>query len=200
MSTPKRVEVLGRLRRHDGFFRLETITLRHTLFAGGWSRPLEREVLIRGHAVAIIPYDPVRDCVVLVEQFRVGAMVAERDPWLLELPAGFVEEGETSEGVAHRELSEEAGLEALALEPVHEYLVSPGGDCELITLYCARIEAPEEGALHGLAHEGEDIRTHIFPFTEALGAMADGRINSATPLLALQWLQLNRERLRREWV
>ena len=178
---------------------MERFRLRHTLFAGGWSPVVERELFERGHAAALLPYDPVRDEVVLIEQFRIGALEAPGGAWLLEIVAGIIELGETPEEVVRRETVEEAGIEVAEVEPIYDYLVSPGGTSERITLLCGRVDASRAQGIHGLPHEGEDIRVLAVPFTTAWRWLEEGRIDNATPIVALQWLALNRKRLRLKW-
>jgi ADP-ribose pyrophosphatase len=185
---------------YRGFFRLERYRLRHTLFAGGWSEELDRELLERGHAAAVLLYDPACDAVVLVEQFRIGALASPRGPWLIEIVAGIVGPGESGADVARREAVEEAGCTVQDLIPICDYLVSPGGSSERIALFCARVDSRNAGGIHGLAHEGEDIRVRVVPFAEALDMVRDGRIDSASPIIALQWLALNRTEVRRRWL
>lgn len=193
------VEVVEQQVCYQGFFRMEHYRLRHRLYDGGMSRLLSRELFERGHAAAVLPYDPVLDRVVLLEQFRIGALTMPGGPWLLEIVAGIIEADETPEDVVRREIQEESGCALLALEPICDYLVSPGGTSERISLFCGRVDASAAGGIHGLAEEGEDIRVGAVSFDEALALLHAGRINSASPIIALQWLQLNRERLRRQW-
>lgn len=193
------VEILEKRVCHDGFFRMEHYRLRHRLFGGGMSPELERELFERGHAAALLPYDPHLDRVVLLEQFRIGALEASRGPWLLEIVAGIIEEGETPEQVVVREALEEAGCGVFDLEPICNYYVSPGGTSETIALYCGKVDASAVGGVHGLVDEGEDIRAFSVPFDEAAAMVGDGRINSASPIIALQWLAMNRQRLRKLW-
>jgi len=183
----------------QGFFRIERYRLRHRLFSGAWSGELVRELFERGHAAAVLPYDPVRDEVVLIEQFRIGALHAPGGPWLLEIVAGMMESEETADEVVRREAQEEAGCRIEALVPIFEYLVSPGGTSERISLFCGKVDARSVGGVHGCSAEGEDIRATAVGLDEALAMLASGRINSASPIIALQWLSLNRDRLRREW-
>jgi len=192
-------EILERETVHQGFFRMLRYRVRHALFGGGMGEPITRECFERGHAAAVLPYDPVRDEVVLVEQFRVGAIEAVRGPWLLETIAGIIETGESPEAVVRREAVEEAGCELGELEPIHRYLVSPGGMHEQIHLFCAPVSTVGMGGVHGLAAEGEDIRVHVLDVDEALALMADGTIHAAMPIIALQWLALNQERLQSPW-
>lgn len=197
----RRYEVLDRELGYDGFFRIVRYRIRHGLHRGGMSEPLQRECFERGHAVAVLPYDAARDEVVLVEQFRVGALDAHRGPWLIEPIAGIVEPGETAVDVARREAEEEAGCVLGAdILPITRYLVSPGGTSEQVSLYCARVDARGlDGQVHGLADEGEDILVHVLPFEQALDMVEEGAINNAMGIIALQWLALNRDRLLDLW-
>ncbi len=194
-STPDTLEILHREVVFQGFFRMERLQLRHGLFAGGMSPPLTRELFERGTAAAVLLYDPRRDEVVLVEQFRIGALEAPRGPWLVEVVAGIVEPGETPEGVVRREAVEEAGCTVRALHPICNYLVSPGGTSERIALFCGEVDAEGVGGLHGLAHEGEDIRVLPVPRAHALAWLEEGVIDNASTVIALQWLELHRPRL-----
>ncbi len=195
----KSVELIERETPYQGYFRIDRYVLRHGLFAGGMSEPLTREVFERGHAAAVLPYDPERDAVVLIEQFRIGAYAAGREPWLVEIVAGIVDADESPADVAHRELYEEAGLTADQVEPIGEVMVSPGGTSETIALFCARVDARTANGIHGLADEHEDIRVTTMPADDALAALERGDIVSAPAVIALQWLALHRERLRERW-
>ncbi len=193
-------EVLNKTVGYDGFFRMEKYRLRHELFQSGWSPDITRECLERGHAVAVLLYDPDHDQVVLLEQFRVGALDFPGGPWLLEIVAGIMDDpDESAEEVARRETVEEADCELLELLPICHYLVSPGGTSESITLFCGRVDATGVSGLRGLPEEHEDIRLHVVSRGEALELLYAGRINSAAPIIALQWLELNRPRLLEHW-
>ncbi len=184
---------------YAGFLKLNRYRLRHELFAGGDSEPLIRERVEMYHAASVLPYDPARDAVVLIEQFRIGALEHPGGAWVLEVVGGIVERGEPPAAVARRETREEAGREVLALEKVCDFMVSPGTSTERIHLYCARVDSAGAGGIHGLDHEGEDIRAAVMPFESAAAELYGGRINSTSSIIAMQWLLLNRERLRREW-
>jgi ADP-ribose pyrophosphatase len=198
--TERDVEILERDEAYRGYFRIDRYRLRHRLHTGGWSGPMTREVFERGHAAAVLPYDPVLDSVVFIEQFRVGAYAAGRPPWLLEVVAGIIEAGETAESVVRREAVEEAGCEIRELVPIADYLVSPGGTSESVAIFCGRVDASRAGGIHGKAEEHEDIRVIVLPFAEAKKRLEEGMIDNATALISLQWLALNRDRLRRTWL
>jgi len=193
------IELLEREVGYQGFFRLERYQLRHSLFAGGMSPVITRELFERGHAAAVLLYDAILDQIVLVEQFRIGALNTEGGAWLYEIVAGIIEPGEEAEDVVRRESVEEAGCEVGRIEKICDYLVSPGGTSETISLYCGEVDSLGVGGIHGLDHEDEDIRVFSVSYNDAIELLALGELNSASPIMALQWLQLNRERIRAEW-
>ena len=197
--TREDVEVIDDRTVYDGIFRVRRYHLRHRRFDGGWTGVLTREVFDRGLAVAVLPYDPALDVVVLIEQFRVGAFAADRPAWMTEIVAGIVEAGEAPEDVARRELAEESGLTALDLRPIATFMPSPGALVECVSAYCARVDSAGAGGLHGVEDEGEDIRVLRVPAAEALAALDAGRIDNAITLVALQWLARHRPQLRADW-
>lgn len=193
------VEVIERENCFRGFYRLDRLRLRHRLFSGEMGKPITRELFVRHDAVCVLPYDPQRDEVVLIEQFRVGAMDKGANPWLLELVAGLIDKDEQPEEVARREAIEEADLAITSLWPITQYFPSPGGTDELVHLFVGRCSSEGAGGVHGLPEEGEDIRVHVWPLQDALTAVRDGRINNAASIIALQWLALNRDEVRGMW-
>ncbi len=194
-----RVDPLAKRTVYNGYFRIDRYRLRHKRFAGGWSEEITREVFERGHAAVVLPYDPQRDAVVLIEQFRIGAYAAGLDPWLIETVAGVIEPGEAPERVARREAEEEAGCAVTALEPIGRILPSPGGCSEILSLFCGRVDAAGPGGVYGLAQEQEDIRAFTLSREAALERLAKGEILNAHTVIVLQWLALNHRRLRRIW-
>ena len=193
------IEIVEKRTLFQGYFRIDRYRLKHKLFAGGWSGEVMREIFERGDAAAVLPYDPARDTVALVQQFRIGAMSAGRPPWVIEIVAGIIEEGEETEEVVRREAVEEAGVTLTAVEKAYTVLASPGGTSETCAIYCGRADLSKAGGIHGLAEEHEDIRVLVLKAEEAFKILAEGRVENATAVIALQWLALNRERLRRQW-
>ncbi len=193
------VEILDEETAYDGFFELKRFRLRHSLYSGGWSRVLMRERVERKRAVAVLLYDPVSDQVVLIEQFRIGALEAGQGAWMLEIVGGLIETGEAPEEVAHREAMEEAGCEVMALLPICEFYVSPGTATEYLHLYCGRVDASRAGGVHGLEEEGEDIRVEVMSSDAAIAELCNGRANSTSIIVALQWLAMHREAIRKAW-
>ena len=193
------VELIERQAVFQGYFRIDRLKLRHKLFAGGMSNLITREIFERGHAAAVLPYDPIRDEVVLIEQFRPGALVAGWHPWLFEPVAGIIDAGETVTDVVHREAEEEAGVTIRDLIPMHHYLTSPGGTSETCALYCGRVDASKAGGIHGLDGENEDIRVTVLPYGEVMTWLDGDKMNNALLIIALQWLALNHDKVRARW-
>jgi ADP-ribose pyrophosphatase len=195
------VTIIKRETIHRGFFRLELYHLKHKLYRGGWSAEIEREIFERGRTVGIILYDPDRDEVVLVEQFRLAAHLAKMPAWEIEIVAGIVDkEGESEIELARRESKEEAGLELIG-EPIfiHRFMPSTGACTEVVDLFAGRVDASEASGIHGLADENEDIKVIVMSFDEAMKQVRADTIKNGPTLLALYWLAAERERLRREW-
>ncbi|TQV86988.1 NUDIX domain-containing protein [Aliikangiella coralliicola] len=193
MSNPIRMNYkkLAKESMYQGFFELNRYTFCYEMFKGGWSQPFQREVFERGHAAAVLLLDPVANLLVLVEQFRPGAVETEADPWLLELVAGIIEENEKPEDVVFRESVEEAGCEVKNVTKICEYLVSPGGTTERIWLYLGEIDASRLPEYAGLEEENEDIKIHKIPVSKAFEMLDGGEINNAMTLISLQWLKLH---------
>lgn len=193
------VEIESRRRLHDGFFKLDELTLRHSRFDGGMTPWLTREVLHQRRAVAVLPFDPHKDQVVLLEQFRPSVDPKTANPWLLEAVAGLGEGDEQLVDIARRETLEETGLEIGRLEWALNYRATPGCSTEFVSVYIGEVSAPDDGSLHGLADEGEDIRTLIFDRAEALRLLEQGEIVSTTAVIPLLYLASHHERLRSHW-
>lgn len=194
------VELLDRRACHHGFLRIDLLTLKCRRYEGGWSREFQREVMLRHRGVGVLLYDPERDAVLMVEQFRVGCLDdGQNGPWALELVAGILDSDESETEVARREAAEEAGIAVGHLIPVCHYYSSPGGSNEQLAIYCGAFDAASHpGGIYGLAAENENIRTITLGRSAALAAVQSGRVNNAMSIIALQWLELNLARVRAE--
>ncbi len=193
------VEIIARNTVFRGFFQIDRYRLRHRRHDGAMSDPIEREIAGRGHIAAVLPVDAERDRVVLIEQFRPGALGAGWEPWLVECVAGIVEAGERVEQVAERESAEECGCRVEALVPIHRFLTTPGALTETVNLYCGKVDSRDAGGIHGLAEEGEDIKVLVYSVAEAIRLAGNGAIKNAITLIALQWLALNYGSLKKRW-
>ena len=194
------VDLQQREQSFRGYFSLETLTLRHRLFAGGWSTPVRRELFQRGDAVGVLPWDPVKDELVLIEQFRVGAIRDDDSPWMLELIAGIVEAGESDTAVVHREAEEEAGCQLGQLEQIATFYPSAGACSEQIRLFVGEVTQSQPGTVQGLDSEHEDILVHQLPRELVMQMLDRNEINNGHTLIALQWLARHADRLRAQWL
>ncbi len=189
----KDIKVVDKQILYKGFFQCNKYTIKHRLFAGGWSSEIQREFFERGHAAAVLPYDIKKDCVVLIEQFRFGAIDTNISPWLLEIVAGMIEEGEESIDVIQREALEEAGLTLQSSQFILNCLLSPGGSTEHVDIFIGSVDSTQAGGLHGLEEEGEDIRVHVVPRETAYQWVLEGKINNSATVIAILWLQINKD-------
>jgi ADP-ribose pyrophosphatase len=196
---PQDVRILAQETVFSGYFSVRRLTLQHRCFGGGWSQPIVREVFDRGDCVGVLPYDPVADSVVMIEQFRPGAIRGNDSPWMLELIAGVIDSGESDEQVVHREAMEEAGCVMSELLPIATVAPSAGACSEQIRLFCGRVSQAAIGGVHGLAEEGEDILVHSVTRKDALAMLAADRVPNGHTLIALQWLQIHGDQLRERW-
>ena len=194
------VAISSKEHAYRGYVKVDTYRLRHKISDGEWSGEMERQVVERGHAVAVLPFDPIRKELVLIEQFRIGAFTSPGfQPFQIECVAGMIEEGQTAEEAAYRETLEETGLEADALLPMVSYLSSPGVISEALTLFLGKVDATDAGGIFGVDHEDEHIHAFPVPLEDALELLETGAIENGMTVIALQWLQLNQHKIPPEW-
>ncbi|QQF77554.1 ADP-ribose diphosphatase [Histophilus somni] len=200
--TQQDIEILHEETLYKGFFQLKRIQFKHKLFAGGVSGVVTRELLYKGAASAVIAYDPYLDKVILVEQVRIGAYdpTSNQSPWLVELIAGMVDDGETPEDVAIRESYEQAGVQVDNLQHVLSVWDSPGGVIERIHLFAGKVDSTKAKGIHGLAEENEDIQVHVISREIAYQWVCEGKIDNGIAVMGLQWLQLNYKTLQQQWL
>lgn len=194
---PSKVEILEKEPLLRAYSKVNRYHLRHELFSGSMGPVLVRDVIEHKHAVAVVLYDPPADSVVMIEQFRAPSYVAgTKNPWLLEIVAGVIEEGETTEEVCLRECLEETGLRPNNLFHVQAWFTTPGICTETTSLWCGKVDSSTAGGIHGLAKEGEDIRVVVHPLDSVRNMLQAGSITNGTTLIALQWLVLNYQSVR----
>lgn len=194
-------EIFNRETLFQGYFRVDRYHVRHERFEGGWSAPFTREIYHRSKQVAgVLLFDPRHDKVVLIEQFRMGPLTANENPWLIEVPMGMVDVNETPEQAAKREALEETGCAVVELQPIAQFFSSPGGTSEHIALFAGRTIAPADGGIHGIAAENEDIRVHVMDAARAIGLIYANRIRDAQTFVALQWFAMHHTELRSRWL
>ena len=204
MKAPINYDVLSSERLHDGFYKVDCLTFRHQCFSGNMSETISREVVRRGEIVVAVPYDPIRDLVVLTKQWRVGALAAQElpycpktiMPWVVETVAGYMDPGETPLVAASREVQEETGFEPKRLEEIGQVLTNPGISDEIAHLFYAEVDARKTGHVSGVEKEGEEILVTAIPAQEAFTMLDKWEIQKATSLVVLNWLRMNRGNLR----
>ena len=186
---------------YKGFFSVEEHDLSYRKFNNQQSSILTRSALISSDAVIVLPYDPVNDRILLIEQFRSGPYVkGDKNPWVLEPIAGLIDEGETPEGAGMREAKEEAHLEIKRLELVARSYPSPGISTEFFHQYIGIVELLDSSDLiAGLSSENEDIRSHIFEYEQFFEMIESGKVNVGPLILLGLWLSKNRTRLRKKY-
>ena len=204
LPTDPDVQIESEQRVWSGRFPLDVFRFRNRRFDGAMSGVRTWETWRRGKAVALLPYDPVADAVVLIDQFRFPAFVAGIDPVLVELPAGLMEDGEDPEPAIHREMQEEMAMSADRLVRIGGYMLTAGGADEFCELYAGRVTAPATGpdgvAGHaGEASEDEDIRVRVWPAAKAIEAALDGQFTNSITAIGLMWLAARRDWLRQQW-
>lgn len=196
----KDLELISKRNLYKGFFELVEYRFRHRLFNGEWSGEIRREVFERGNAGVVLPYDPIRDEIVLIEQIRIPAVESSKTPWLLEAVAGMVEPGESTEEVVRREAIEEAGLTLKRCDKMLSYLSSPGGTTERMDVYVGEVDSSLAEGIHGLASENEDIRVHVVSREQGYRWVESGVIDNAATVIAIQWLELHYPQLKQKWI
>ncbi|MBE4487874.1 ADP-ribose diphosphatase [Vibrio parahaemolyticus] len=196
--TSRDVEIISKESVFEGFFKMVKYRFKHKLFAGGWSDVVEREMFERGHAAAMLPYDPKTDQVVIIEQIRIGALEHEH-PWQLEIVAGMIDRDESAEEVIRREAEEEAGITVGRVASVTSYYPSSGGCSEKLDVFVGEVDASKAHGIHGLDYEDEDIRVYVLSREQAYQWVKDGIFENGASIIALQWLQLNHQELRSQW-
>jgi ADP-ribose pyrophosphatase len=194
------VEILDESVLSEHFFTLKQYKVTHSSFLDGDCPPVLRERLEGKTAVSILLFDPREDAIVCVEQFRIGLMgVADRS-WSIETVSGFCDVAhEKPQEVAAREVTEETGCELQDLIEVGEFFVSPGSSTERITVFVGCVDSSKVSGVHGLAHEGEEIRPVVIP-REAAVSQLFTELNSTSIIIALQWLQINLDELNQRWL
>lgn len=197
----KKFEVINCEALFQGYYRVERYKIKQEKFDGGWSEPFTREVFNRSrHVSGVLLFDPLQDKVVLVEQFRTGALPRQDDPWMTEIVMGMVDSNETPEAAARRESQEEANCIVSELVPITSYYSSPGGTSEYISLFAGRTSAPRDGSLAGLASENEYIKLHVLDATKAISMIYNNRIRDAQTMVAMQWFAMHHTELRSRWL
>ena len=191
------IQVENIQREYLGFFALNQISLKYSQFDGDISELKNRVILMGSEASLILPYDPVLDKVLLVEQFRIGPFCrGDRAPWVFEPVAGIIEVGETPQEAAKREVFEEAGLEVTQLVKMGSGYPNPGEATSYFYNYIAIVDLSEYSpGIYGAKNEGEDIRTHVIDFNTVLNWSVSNKLRVLPLNTMVLWLALNKLKL-----
>jgi ADP-ribose pyrophosphatase len=185
---------------YKGFFKLNVYDFQHLKMDGTLSPVLTREVFERGCAVGVLPYDPERDEVLLIRQFLIGAHIAGVNNCPLQVVAGMVEPGESSQDVAQREAVEEAGCEIGQVRKALRFQPSPGGSSEVVDTFVAEADLANAGGRFGLESENEDIEAIVMSAEKAIELLESGEITAGPAVVVLSWFARHRPELRNEWL
>ena len=194
-----KIEVLGQEWLSQGFMKLAKFTVQHERFDGSMIGPFTREIVMRTTAVGVLPYDPVADKFLLIEQFRLAAHLGNMPAWQREVIAGISDRDESPEDLARREAIEEANCKVTDLVEMTRFLPTPGMTNEVLILYCGRMDSAQATGIHGLATEHEDIRSTLYDGKDIPALLENGTTGNGPLMIALYWMQANRERLRKLW-
>jgi len=197
----KKYDLIHREALFQGYYRVDRFHIRQRLDDGSWSEVFSREVFdANKHAATVLLFDPQHDKVVMIEEFRAGPMSKGHEPFMIQVVAGAVDPGETSETAARREAMEEAGCEVTDLQKLHTYYPCPGCVGEHVDVFVGRTIAPVEPRTGGLAHEGEHIRVLVMDAMQAISLLYAGKLRDAATLITMQWFALHHTELRSRWL
>ena len=186
-------KILDRKKIHDGFFKMNEVTLKCKKYDGNWSNEIKREIFGGAKVSAILPYDPKNRKIVLIQQFRAGTIFKDSENYLDEIVAGIIDPGETPEDTAKRECLEETGCEVSNLRSIQGYFPAPGSSESFYNLFLGEVIAPDKEIIRGLKIENEDILVKSYSFDEVRTKMKKKEILNGITLIALQWFFLNIE-------
>lgn len=175
----------------DDFFKVDRASIQFQKFDGTMSQEIVRLNLDRGDSVAAVIFNPQKQTVLLIKQFRYSIFTKDKKhAWSWEIVAGVIEEGQSPADAIAREILEEVGYQVHQLQLLFSFFPTPGGSNELIYLFYAEVSAQDhiqKGG--GLIHEGENIQVLELPLKKALKMLESGEIVDAKTIIALQWLK-----------
>ena len=184
-------KILNKKNIHNGFFKMNEITLKYKKYDGSWSNEIKRELFGGAQVSAVLPYDPVNKKIVLIQQFRPGTISRDSNNYLDEIVAGIIDPGESPKDTAIRECLEETGCKVKNLRSIQGYFPAPGSSESFYHLFLAEVIAPDKEAIRGLENENEDILVKSYTFEQVKEKMEKNEILNGLTLIALQWFFLN---------
>ena len=195
----KDVQIIRTNPVYQGFIDLELVELKFKMYSGSWSHIVEKAVVKKYSAVAVLLFDPKNDIIILTEQFRIGCLFSPANPWHIEVVAGLIEPDISVEDTVHKEVLEEAGVKIKAIEKITEYWTSPGFTNDYFYLFCAAVDSINMPEIAGLEKENEDIKLRKFIPESIFEKIYDGEMNNAHTIICLQWMKNNYARLKEKW-
>ena len=184
-------KIINKKNIYDGFFKMNEITLKYKKYDGSWSNNVKRELFGGAQVSAVLPYDPVKKEIVLIQQFRPGTIFKDVDNYLNEIVAGIIDDGESPEIAAKRECLEETGCKIKKLIPIQGYFPAPGSSESFYHLFVGEIKTFDGERVMGLKNENEDILVKSYKIDEIKEKMHRGEFINGLTLVALQWFFLN---------
>ena len=184
-------KILGKKIIHNGFFKMNEITLKYQKYDGKWSNEIKRELFGGAQVSAVLPYDPDNKKIVLIQQFRPGTISRDSNNYLDEIVAGIIDPGESPKDTAIRECLEETGCKVKNLRSIQGYFPAPGSSESFYHLFLGEIDTFEGERLMGLESENEDILVRSYKLSDVKDMMEKGEILNGLTLIALQWFFLN---------
>ena len=184
-------KIINKKNIHNGFFKMNEITLKYKKYDGSWSNEVKREIFGGAEVSAVLPYDPKNKRIVLIQQFRPGTILRNTKHYLDEIVAGIVDKNENPENAAKRECFEETGCKIKKIIPIQGYFPAPGSSQSFYHLFIGEVDSPNNIYIKGLETENEDILVKSYGYEEVKKKLKNGEILNGLTLVALQWFFLN---------
>ena len=186
-----RFKIINKKNIYSGFFKMNEVALKYKKYDGSWSNVIKRELFGGAQVSAVLPYDPLKREIILIQQFRPGTISKKFNNYLDEIVAGIIDPGEDPETAAKRECFEETGCKVKKILPIQGYFPAPGSSESFYHLFIAEIETFEGERIMGLKTENEDILVRSYKISEVKDKLKNGEILNGLTLIALQWFFLN---------
>ena len=183
-------KIINKKNLYSGFFSLNKYEFIHEKHNGEWTDTVGREIFSGAHVSTLLPYDPIKKEIILIQQFRAGVLSRYDEDYLYEIVAGMIDEGENPEETAARECFEETGCKVEKIYPIQSYFPAPGSSESYYHLYLGEVKAFDGERIRGLEKENEDILVKSFKIEEVRKMLKEKKINNGLTLLALQWFFL----------
>ena len=184
-------KVTNKKNLYDGFFKMNEISLKYKKYDGSWSNEIKRELFGGAQVSAVLPYDPIKKKIVLIQQFRPGTISKNTNNYLNEIVAGIIDAGESPEIAAKRECLEETGYKIKKLTPIQGYFPAPGSSESFYHLFLGEVDSKNGKKIMGLYKENEDILVKSFDINQVKKMLQEGKFVNGLTLIAIQWFFLN---------